>query len=117
MSAKEWKSELNAPFSQARATLRLDRGAPFTEVKAAYRRLVAAHPPDRDPAKFAEIRAAYELLSDPWKSARDRLASRTPMVEPFELPEIPKPGVLTRKALEEAIALLPAEMIASFDDE
>jgi len=35
------------------------------EIRRRYLELVRQHPPDRDPARFAEIRAAYDELSDP----------------------------------------------------
>ncbi len=35
------------------------------EIRRRYLQLVRQHPPDRDPARFAEIRAAYDELSDP----------------------------------------------------
>lgn len=42
------------------------------EIKKSYRRLAAKHHPDRggDTAKFQEIQAAYDTLSDPEKRAR-----------------------------------------------
>ena len=35
------------------------------EIRRKYLELVRQHPPDRDPQRFAEIRAAYDELSDP----------------------------------------------------
>ena len=35
------------------------------EVRRAYARLVRQHPPESDPAGFAQIRRAYEVLRDP----------------------------------------------------
>ncbi len=35
------------------------------EIRRRYLELVRQHPPDRDPERFAEIRAAYDELSDP----------------------------------------------------
>lgn len=34
-------------------------------LRTRYLELVRQHPPDRSPARFAEIRAAYEALRDP----------------------------------------------------
>lgn len=51
------------------AVLGLKRGASPEEIKKAYRSLAMKHHPDRggDEAKFKEIAAAYEALSDPEK--------------------------------------------------
>lgn len=50
-------------------TLGLDKGASIEEIKKAYRSLAMKHHPDRggDEAKFKEIAAAYEALSNPEK--------------------------------------------------
>ena len=45
--------------------LGLARGADETEVRARYLDLVKQYPPDRDPEKFRQIRAAYEATKDP----------------------------------------------------
>ncbi|GMV42569.1 MAG: hypothetical protein AMXMBFR64_42850 [Myxococcales bacterium] len=37
-------------------------GATDAEVEARYRTLLAHNPPDRDPARFATLRAAYDAL-------------------------------------------------------
>lgn len=51
------------------STLGLKRGATPEEIKKAYRSMAMKHHPDRggDQAKFKEISAAYEVLSDPEK--------------------------------------------------
>ncbi len=43
------------------------------EIRRRYLELVRQHPPDRDPQRFAEIRAAYDELSDPVKQLNNRL--------------------------------------------
>jgi curved DNA-binding protein len=50
-------------------TLGIDRGASQDDIKRAYRKAAAQHHPDRggDTAKFQEVQAAYETLSDPGK--------------------------------------------------
>jgi curved DNA-binding protein CbpA len=35
------------------------------EIRRKYLELVRQHPPDREPERFAQIRAAYDELSDP----------------------------------------------------
>jgi DnaJ-class molecular chaperone len=51
------------------STLGVDRGASPDDIKRAYRKAAAQHHPDRggDTAKFQEVQAAYETLSDPGK--------------------------------------------------
>ena len=50
--------------------LGIDRQAAEGEVKRAYFQLVRQFPPEREPERFQEIRAAYELLRDPDKRAQ-----------------------------------------------
>jgi curved DNA-binding protein CbpA len=52
------------------AVLGLDRRASDAEIKRAYFRLVRDFPPEREPEKFQEIRAAYESLRTPESRAR-----------------------------------------------
>ena len=47
------------------AVLGVERRAGESEIKRAYFRLVREYPPERDPQKFQEIRAAYESLRTP----------------------------------------------------
>ncbi|MBI4819029.1 MAG: DnaJ domain-containing protein [Deltaproteobacteria bacterium] len=117
MSARRWNSQLGARFEHAREALGVQPGASASEIKAAYRRMIARFPPDRDAERFGAIRAAYELLADPIDAAEHLLVTPIPFVDPFEFPEIPKLGALTRRVLEDAIGRLPAELIGGFDDE
>lgn len=48
------------------------------EIRREYLALVKLYPPDRDPAKFAEIRAAFDQLSDPLEMLRQRLFNTEP---------------------------------------
>jgi DnaJ-class molecular chaperone len=53
-------------------TLGVDRNASQDDIRKAYRRMASQHHPDRggDTAKFQDIQAAYETLSDPEKKAQ-----------------------------------------------
>ncbi len=52
------------------------------EIRAAYLRKVAEHPPDRDPTMFEVVRDAYEALSDP-KHKRELLFTSEDPSEPL----------------------------------
>ena len=45
--------------------LGLDPNASETDIRGRYLQLVREFPPDRAPEQFAEVRAAYDALSDP----------------------------------------------------
>jgi len=45
--------------------LELAPGCTEAQVRQKYLELVRLHPPDRDPRRFTEIRAAYDALRDP----------------------------------------------------
>mmetsp|Transcript_10181 Transcript_10181/g.14875 ORF Transcript_10181/g.14875 Transcript_10181/m.14875 type:complete len:414 (-) Transcript_10181:398-1639(-) len=53
-------------------TLGLEKNAEASQIKKAYRKLAVKHHPDKggDEAKFKEISAAYEILSDPEKKQK-----------------------------------------------
>jgi hypothetical protein len=74
---------LLTPFEEARATLGLGATEEDTgTIKRAYRRAIAAHPPDRDPEAFQRVRDAYELLTNPGRRAREMLLYPVPMAAP-----------------------------------
>lgn len=58
---------MNDPY----ALLGVPRDANADAIKRAFRRAASVHHPDKggDAGKFAEVRAAYELLSDPARRA------------------------------------------------
>lgn len=58
---------MNKPYADPYAVLGLARGASAEDIKRAYFALVRAHPPERDPKMFKQVRAAYELLRDEQK--------------------------------------------------
>jgi curved DNA-binding protein len=54
------------------STLGVDRNASQEDIKRAYRKMAAQHHPDRggNTAKFQDVQAAYETLSDPGKKSQ-----------------------------------------------
>src|SRR5918996_628962 len=61
--------QLPDPYQAARVLDLPATTASSEEVRAAYLRLVRAHPPDRDPDAFERVRDAYETLRDPERRA------------------------------------------------
>lgn len=55
------------------ALLDLPHDADETAIRARYLELTRAHPPDRDPDRFAEIKRAYDLVRDPERRLRNLL--------------------------------------------
>ena len=72
--------------------LGIDADAEPEVIRSAYLALVRRYPPDRAPAMFRRIRAAYEHLEDPVKRAELRL---------FGTPGIKSLGGLSRALGEE----------------
>jgi curved DNA-binding protein CbpA len=56
---------MSEPYLDSYEALGLPRTASADEIKRAYFALVRANPPERNPAAFKRIRAAYERLRDP----------------------------------------------------
>jgi curved DNA-binding protein CbpA len=54
--------------------LGVSRDAGEAEVRARYLELVKQYPPEREPEKFREVRAAYEAAKDPLSIARRLVA-------------------------------------------
>lgn len=73
------------------AILGVDANATPEEIRASYLRLVAVHPPDRDPAGFTRLRDAFALLKDPRARARARLFGPTPLSSLAELVDLLRP--------------------------
>jgi len=78
--------ETRAPQSNPYTVLGIDRRAGQSEIKRAYFKLVREFPPEDEPEKFKEIRAAYERL----KSAEERAK-----IDMFLLQSPPEPPKLT----------------------
>lgn len=60
---------MNDPFE----VLGLGMGADEVAIRQRYLELVRQFPPEKEPQKFAEIRAAYDSVRDPVKSMERRL--------------------------------------------
>jgi curved DNA-binding protein CbpA len=66
------------PYVDPYAVLGVRHSATPAEIKQAYFAQVRAHPPEREPATFKRIRAAYERLRDPERRTEtDMLLLRT----------------------------------------
>jgi curved DNA-binding protein CbpA len=72
------------------ATLGLLPSASMAEIKQAYFAQVRAHPPERDPEAFKQIRAAYDRLKTPEK----RLETDMLRLEPWPEPPLNPPAPL-----------------------
>ena len=81
--------------------LGIDRQASEAEIKRAYFQLVRQFPPEREPEKFQEIRAAYEALRDPQNRATLDLFLIQP---PMPLPK--------RRSPSYDLTVHPADLIA-----
>lgn len=57
--------------------LGLSHDADAVAIRARYLELVRQFPPEREPQRFGEIRAAYEQLRDPVVALENRLFSMT----------------------------------------
>jgi len=77
---------ISQPFVEARALLDLADDADTKAIRRAYRKAVAAHPPDRDPERFRQVRQAYELLTNPMKRAAGLLDCPVTHAPPPPLP-------------------------------
>src|SRR5258706_4752454 len=78
------------PYVDPYAVLDLSRTATTEQIKQAYFALVRAHPPERDPALFKRIRAAYERLRDPERRVETDMLLIEPWPEPTRRRRAPK---------------------------
>lgn len=78
------------PYTDPYAVLGVARAATPDAIKAAYFGRVRAHPPEREPEAFKQIRAAYERLRDPERRAETDLL----LLEPWPVPRRRRPPAL-----------------------
>ncbi len=102
-------SVLTEVFAQARAVLAVTKAADKATIKRAYRKKVIEHAPDQDPEGFQRVRAAYEVLSNPFPTAKERLFHQLPHVPPPQIPQ-PQPPVeaVVLALLRQVVGRLPA---------
>jgi curved DNA-binding protein CbpA len=81
---------MDEPYSDPYEVLGIPRAAAAAAVKQAYFALVRAHPPERDPAMFKRIRAAYERLRDPAARAETDMTLLERWPEPARRRRAPK---------------------------
>ncbi|MDZ7619468.1 MAG: J domain-containing protein [Patescibacteria group bacterium] len=60
---------MNDPYE----VLGLEHSADTDSIRRRYLELVRCHSPEREPERFAEVRAAYDALRDPIVSLKKRL--------------------------------------------
>lgn len=103
---------LRDPLRQSRELLQIDEDSDPQAIKRAYRRLIAEHPPDRDPERFQEIRAAYERLLAPRAHAEATLIERVPHAPAPAAPAVaPLPrGAVAASLLRALVAALPLSL-------
>lgn len=98
-------------FIEAREVLGVESDADARAIRRAYRKKVAAHPPDRDPEAFRKIRSAYERLTDPVASKVALLYKPTPHLPPPPLESDTPPDLVEihRLFVRNAVRRLAAE--------
>lgn len=69
MNSESTSASLADPY----ATLGVDRSADDEAIKRAYFARVREHPPEREPDRFREIRAAYDAIRTPDRRQRTNL--------------------------------------------
>jgi curved DNA-binding protein CbpA len=81
---------MSKPYLDPYAVLELERTATTAEIKKAYFTLVRAHPPEREPDRFKQIRAAYERLREPEQRAETDMLLLRPWPGPDRKRRAPK---------------------------
>ena len=66
--------------------LQIDPGAKDAEVRKAWLAAIRLHPPEREPERFGEIQAAYQLIKDEESRLRYLLFSKeAPGTDPMDV--------------------------------
>lgn len=107
-----------ARYEEAFDTLELAASASAGDVKRAYRRAVAAHPPDRDPDRFQDVRAAYELLTSPESALAVICVPETHVPPPALLPapRVELDHALPLATMRAMVAEIDAKALLGDDD-
>ena len=74
-----------APGSDPRRVLGIGEEATDEEIRAAYLQKIKAHPPERDPDAFEQIRDAFEELRDPLRRTNLMIESCDPTMPLVDL--------------------------------
>ena len=90
-------------YSDPYQVLGIPRTANAAALKQAYFALVRAHPPERDPEMFKQVRAAYERLRDP----AVRVETDMLLLERWPTP------TRVRRAPKLDLAVQPADLISA----
>lgn len=101
------------PLRDPYAVLGLERQADSEAIKRAYFQLVREYPPERDPARFQEIRAAYEAVRTPERRrSTDLFLPQPPPPQPNRRQPSYDLGVHPEDVLELALRLGVAAVIS-----
>lgn len=109
MPSADTSVDQGANVSDPYLILQLDRRASDAEIKRAYFQLVRQYPPEREPEKFQQVRAAYEQLRTPHKRALVDLFLLQP---PPDLPNRRRPNYDLSVHVED-LMLMTVEMVAT----
>lgn len=95
---------MSEAYNDPYQTLEIERSASADEIKRAYFALVRANPPEREPERFKQIRAAYELLRDADKRAETDMLLLQPWTSASRQRRAPSPDL--RLQPEDVLAAL-----------
>lgn len=94
------------------AVLGVDEAADDAEIRARYLALVRRFPPDREPERFQDYRAAYEALSDERKRLETKLLhTNEAALARLSFAALHAASPLTARATKRTVAALLAESI------
>lgn len=102
---------MSEAYSDPYQILELERSASADEIKRAYFALVRANPPEREPERFKQIRAAYELLRDPQK----RIETDMQLLQPWPAPAKPRRAPTPDLKLHQEDLLMALRALSDLD--